>query len=444
MLGLVDYSSSDEEEKTTSIAKRPVGEENKEDENASKKQKIEPKVAQKPSLPPLPDDFDETTPMEQTKTNNGRSTESDQGISRSLLPPQLCNLPKPNRAKNNDGLQYSQLFECCIPLKNASKTYTWALKLIFKIAFFLRSAFFSSTPRRSVRLTLSTTGEPSLPSHSILDLRTTRAPTVSVMQLSTLLLFSFVFLSITLVHTDTSAVQAVHQECCTNCSSADTNCCGCCDSNSQCSGNLISKRCCPMGSSFCGCMTNRAACYGSVFGQSNPVNGSDSFGACFDPSMANCRFTSSSNKWIVCPKDHQICESSSFFDCCPPDTYCTSTTYNSSYPVCAPKLPTTCPSFLLPCGQDCYSPDTYCCQDNRLTQLSLCSVQLDDACLSQCKGQGCCATSIGTLCYNPSRYECSTDDTGNNQICPMGSKGCGSACYFPSQYTCMKGVLTPL
>ena len=70
------------------------------------------------------------------------------------------------------------------------------------------------------------------------------------------------------------AVASVHNDCGSQCQS-NTTCCG---SDSQCSGNAISQRCCPNSASFCGCISNRGFCSGSVY-QAERVNGSDTFGS---------------------------------------------------------------------------------------------------------------------------------------------------------------------
>ncbi|PRP87877.1 hypothetical protein PROFUN_02614 [Planoprotostelium fungivorum] len=236
------------------------------------------------------------------------------------------------------------------------------------------------------------------------------------------------------------AVNSVHNNCGSTCQS-NTTCCG---SDSTCSGNSISQRCCPNGSGFCGCISNRGFCSGSVYNtSSSSVSGYDSFGACYNPNLATCTYEPSPNLWIVCPKTHQACESSSFFSCCSPDTYCVTSAFNSSYPICQPRnaAPATsstpassttsqsnCGSGLQSCGAACYSPDQYCCPNGQLVQKQFCSATPTPSTTSQATTGATSGSSSGT----PS--------TGSS-LCPAPLSQCGQACYSSDQYCCVNNNL---
>ncbi|PRP84010.1 hypothetical protein PROFUN_08607 [Planoprotostelium fungivorum] len=195
-------------------------------------------------------------------------------------------------------------------------------------------------------------------------------------------------------------VPSIHNEC--GCSFGSDACCG---TDSSCYGtsNTISRRCCPTASAFCGCVSGRAYCNGGVW-NSSYVAGYDAFGACYDPNQADCAYNPNPNNWIVCPKTHEICRSSSSFSCCPPTHHCTTNEYTSSFPICQPKNADT-----IPCGQ--------------------------------CGDQACCATPSGTSCYSPDSHVCTTDDLGNKQVCSKGFKSCGRDCYDDAVYGCFRGQL---
>eukprot|EP01117_Protostelium_nocturnum_P005223 TRINITY_DN18_c0_g1_i1.p1 TRINITY_DN18_c0_g1~~TRINITY_DN18_c0_g1_i1.p1 ORF type:complete len:234 (+),score=63.48 TRINITY_DN18_c0_g1_i1:294-995(+) len=132
-----------------------------------------------------------------------------------------------------------------------------------------------------------------------------------------------------------TSVPPTDKECTGQCSGTNYTCCGCCSSGSSCTGNLISKKCCPITSQYCGCISNRAFCSGSVYGETNQ---GDTFGTCYDAaSGATCDYNPGPNLWIVCPAGYSSCQSSSFFSCCGPDQVCTTSQFNST-PVCAPKI----------------------------------------------------------------------------------------------------------
>jgi len=286
-----------------------------------------------------------------------------------------------------------------------------------------------------------------------------------------------------IIHTSQGqAVPSVHLQCQSACPSTNPTCCDCCSTDSYCAGNVISKRCCPQDSGFCGCISNRAYCSGYVFGSTANVNGSNSFGTCYDTSTSSCAYDPNPNVWVVCPNTHQICKSNSFFTCCAPGTSCT-TTLSDSYPVCAPDTP-ICPSFLSTCGNACYQDSAYCCEENALVQKQFCKVggssgpqntncpaglsSCGDACYDvnqyccrsgnlvqaqfcsatstsicdgKCNGASCCATPSGPQCYDTSSHVCSTDDQGNSGVCRIGTQSCGGACFAASQYHCSGGQL---
>ncbi|PRP81541.1 hypothetical protein PROFUN_10903 [Planoprotostelium fungivorum] len=134
------------------------------------------------------------------------------------------------------------------------------------------------------------------------------------------------------------AIPSTDNECKAQCPSSNSTCCNCCASSSTCMGNRISTRCCPTypTSGFCGCLANRAFCSGYVY-NATATNGTDVFGSCYDIEEGKCSYSSSSNLWVVCPISHEICQSSSFFSCCAPDTYCITSIGNSTYPICQPR-----------------------------------------------------------------------------------------------------------
>jgi len=207
------------------------------------------------------------------------------------------------------------------------------------------------------------------------------------------------------------AVNSVHNECGSQCQSNST----CCGSDSSCSGNVISQRCCPKTSGFCGCISNRAFCQGSVFGQTDRAQGQDTFGTCFDTSKATCTYEPSPNLWVVCPNGFTACKSSSYFTCCNSSQVCTTDTYTSSYPICAAASSVQAPTKA--------------------------AASASDICAGKCAGSSCCATPSGSQCYDSTKYSCTADDMGNSFLCPSGLNACGGSCYNPSQYRCEGGQL---
>ncbi|PRP76378.1 hypothetical protein PROFUN_15279 [Planoprotostelium fungivorum] len=173
------------------------------------------------------------------------------------------------------------------------------------------------------------------------DTNNQRLYSTTTMNSRIILLISLAGLMTLTMAQDYLAVPEVHAECRSTCvygqNSTYSTCCGCCGSDSQCSGNTISKRCCPSTSNFCGCISNRAFCSGSVYNSTVYGNGTDSFGTCYDPSKAQCSYDPNPNLWIVCPLNYQVCQSSSFFSCCAPDSYCITSIGNSTYPICQPR-----------------------------------------------------------------------------------------------------------
>jgi len=222
-----------------------------------------------------------------------------------------------------------------------------------------------------------------------------------------LLLFTlFALLATAIAQT---AVASVHNDCGSQCSS-NTTCCG---SDSDCSGNAISQRCCPKSSGFCGCISNRAFCQGSVFGDSSRVTGEDTFGTCFDTSKGSCTYNPGPNLWIVCPNGFTACESSSFYTCCNSSQVCTSTQANS-YPVCS-AASSVAPSSAQP------------------------APSASNICAGKCGSQACCPTPAGSQCYDSANYGCPSDSLGNSYLCPKGLSTCAGACYDSTKYRCTNG-----
>ncbi|PRP85792.1 hypothetical protein PROFUN_05984 [Planoprotostelium fungivorum] len=139
----------------------------------------------------------------------------------------------------------------------------------------------------------------------------------------------------------------VHTSCGGTCKQ-NTTCCGTdsyCAGEIRCdrdtwltddAGSLVEPRCCPNNAGFCGCLSNRAYCSGSVYG-GNYGTEYDTFGACYNTQLATCTYEPAPNLWVVCPLNYQACTSYSSFSCCPPDTFCVTSTYNSTTPICQPR-----------------------------------------------------------------------------------------------------------
>ncbi|PRP86265.1 hypothetical protein PROFUN_05406 [Planoprotostelium fungivorum] len=124
----------------------------------------------------------------------------------------------------------------------------------------------------------------------------------------------------------------VHTSCGGTCKQNAT----CCGTDSHCAGSAVQPRCCPNTSGFCGCLSNRGFCSGSVYG-GNYGSEYDTFGACYNAQLATCTYEPTPNLWVVCPLNYEPCKSSSSFSCCAPDTFCVTSTFNSSTPRCEPR-----------------------------------------------------------------------------------------------------------
>ncbi|PRP88802.1 tyrosine-protein kinase Fer isoform b [Planoprotostelium fungivorum] len=220
------------------------------------------------------------------------------------------------------------------------------------------------------------------------------------------------------------------EECLNRCSSdfslnnRTSPCCGCCGPSDTCHESETYAVCCSTSQSFCGC--NSPPCNGLFYNLTNTgATIVESFGACYDPSLdnsANC-YDEPAHSWVVCPNEHTVCGAANdTYSCCPPGTFCNSTSTDSS-PKCTPNhirssfsslavaTPTNgttnnpncnCPTFLDCCNGPCYSRKDYTC------------------------------------------WMVGSGDSATYQLCPNGTLLCGPDCYSPFIWACDDGHIYKL